>query len=112
MSNETQLFISESDVAKRWGFPRAAIARLRRNKRIPEAIIKGGHGGIRYSLAAIEKFEEGGLLTKEALAKRWGVTARTIEHWQERGDDFGALRLGGYVRYRLNKVIEYENGNK
>lgn len=58
------------------------------------------------------------LLTDSALAKRWGVTARTIKRWRAKGKTPPCIQIGhkgGFgqgVRYRLDDVIAFENAHK
>ena len=51
---------------------------------------------------------EATFLPQKALAKRWGLSSRTLERWRRRktGPDF--VRIGRAVRYPLAAVEEYE----
>lgn len=58
------------------------------------------------------------LLTDADLAKRWGVTPRTIKTWRKAGKTPASLpigRRGGFgqgVKYRIEDVIAFENKAK
>jgi len=47
-------------------------------------------------------------LNQSELAKRWSLSARTLERWrwQKKGPPF--LKVGGRVVYRLEDVESYE----
>ena len=47
-------------------------------------------------------------LTQAALARRWGISPRTLERWRwlRRGPPF--LKLGGHVAYRQEDILTYE----
>jgi predicted DNA-binding transcriptional regulator AlpA len=49
------------------------------------------------------------LLDTHQLAKRWNVSARTLERHRTTGDGPRFLRVGGAVRYRLADIEAYEN---
>jgi predicted site-specific integrase-resolvase len=42
------------------------------------------------------------------LARRWNVSARTLERWRWLGEGPVYLKLGGRVSYRLEDVEHYE----
>jgi predicted site-specific integrase-resolvase len=42
------------------------------------------------------------------LARRWNVSARTLERWRWLGEGPVYLKLGGRVSYRLEDVEYYE----
>jgi hypothetical protein len=46
--------------------------------------------------------------SQKELARRWGVSPRTLEYWrwQHKGPAF--IKLGGQVRYTLEDVAEFE----
>jgi hypothetical protein len=50
-------------------------------------------------------------LNQEQLARRWGVSPRTLERWRWLKQGPNYLRLGGRVLYRLNDVESYEAEN-
>lgn len=58
------------------------------------------------------------LLTEPALAKRWGVSTRTIKRWRAEGKTPPSLPIGHKggkgqgVRYRLDDVIAFEDAKK
>lgn len=58
---------------------------------------------------------ESALLTDADLARRWGVTPRTIKRWRAAGKTPASLPIGqkgGFgqgVRYRLDDVIAFED---
>jgi hypothetical protein len=47
-------------------------------------------------------------LTQAQLAKRLGVSQRTLEGWRYRGKGPAYLRLEGRVAYRLTDVEQFE----
>lgn len=58
------------------------------------------------------------LLTDKDLAKRWGVSVRTIGRWRADGKTPPSVAIGhrgGFgqgVRYRLDDVIAFEDARK
>jgi hypothetical protein len=42
------------------------------------------------------------------LAKRWRISARTLERWRWLGQGPRYLKIGGRVVYRLEDVEDYE----
>jgi hypothetical protein len=52
------------------------------------------------------------VLTPAELAKRWGITARTLAEWRSLRKGPAHVRLGEGTRarivYRLEDVVEYE----
>jgi hypothetical protein len=49
-----------------------------------------------------------GLLLPEELAKRWRITARTLQRWRAAGSGPAYLRIGRRVVYRLSDVERFE----
>jgi transposase-like protein len=47
-------------------------------------------------------------LNQVQLARRWGISPRTLERWRcvKRGPDY--IKIGGHVIYRLQDVHAYE----
>ncbi|NTE96734.1 helix-turn-helix transcriptional regulator [Agrobacterium tumefaciens] len=58
------------------------------------------------------------LLTDADLAKRWGVSAKTIKRWRSEGKTPESLKIGrrgGFgqgVRYRIEDVIAFEEKHR
>lgn len=52
------------------------------------------------------------LVTTDELARRWRVTARTLERWRVAGTGPAWLRLGGRVFYRRNDIEVFETGQR
>ena len=51
-------------------------------------------------------------LTDKDLAKRWGVTTRTLLNWRNSGKGPAYLEIsGGTIRYREEDVIAFELKN-
>lgn len=48
-------------------------------------------------------------LCQKQLARRWGISHRTLENWRYRGRGLPFLRLGGKVFYKIEDVEAYEN---
>lgn len=48
------------------------------------------------------------LLDTHQLAKRWNVSARTLERHRTTGDGPRYLRVGGAIRYRLVDIEAFE----
>lgn len=51
-------------------------------------------------------------LTQSDLAKRWGISPRTLERWRWAGEGLRFVKIGGLVRYRLNDVEAYETSHE
>jgi predicted site-specific integrase-resolvase len=47
-------------------------------------------------------------LNQIELARRWNISARTLERWRWIGEGPIYLKLGGRVSYRLEDVEHYE----
>ena len=47
-------------------------------------------------------------LNQAELARRWNISARTLERWRWLGEGPVYLKLGGRVSYRLEDVEYYE----
>ena len=47
-------------------------------------------------------------LTQKALARRWCLSARTLERWRWLGQGPAFLKLGGRVAYRLEDIEAFE----
>lgn len=47
-------------------------------------------------------------LNQVELARRWGLSHRTLERWRWRGEGPDFMKLGGRVVYRLDDVLAYE----
>jgi len=52
------------------------------------------------------------LLDQSELAKRWGISPRTLERWRWAGEGVKYIKIGGAVRYRLGDVEAYETQNE
>nr|BDD46866.1 hypothetical protein 30 [bacterium] len=50
-------------------------------------------------------------LSQIDLSRRWGVSPRTLERWRWLGEGPSFTKIGGAVRYRIEDVEEYEQGN-
>jgi len=47
-------------------------------------------------------------LNQDQLARRWSLSARTLERWRSHGKGPCYLRLGGRVAYRLEDIEAFE----
>jgi predicted site-specific integrase-resolvase len=47
-------------------------------------------------------------LNQVELARRWNISARTLERWRWLGEGPVYLKLGGRVSYRLEDIEYYE----
>ena len=47
-------------------------------------------------------------LTVDDLAERYQVPVQTVRHWRIRGTGPKAVKIGRYLRYRLEDVIAWE----
>jgi len=47
-------------------------------------------------------------LDENALAKRWSMSARTLQRWRQSGQGPAFLKLGGRVLYRLVDIEAHE----
>ena len=45
------------------------------------------------------------------LAKRWGLSPGTLDHWRRYGKGPLYLKIGGHVTYRLEDIEAYERAN-
>lgn len=52
-----------------------------------------------------------GRLGQKELARRWGLSTRTLERWRMQGRGPAFMKLGGRVVYRAEDVESYETGN-
>ncbi|NBX75108.1 MAG: DNA-binding protein, partial [Proteobacteria bacterium] len=50
-------------------------------------------------------------LNQTELARRWGVSPRTLERWRWLGEGPAFVKIGGHVAYRLEDVEAYEVAN-
>lgn len=98
--------LTEKEVAERWGVSRDIMRKIRVAGDGPPFMVVGK--GARYMLSNLVAFEGGGLISKQQLATRWGVTVRAIELRDKAGDLPAKLMLGRNVRYRLNDIMAIE----
>ncbi|QJD18062.1 helix-turn-helix transcriptional regulator [Paracoccus sanguinis] len=47
-------------------------------------------------------------LNQKELARRWGISHRTLERWRYNGQGPAFLKLGGRVLYRLADIEAFE----
>ena len=47
-------------------------------------------------------------LNQESLARRWGMSPRTLERWRWLKQGPRYIKLGGHVAYRLEDIEAYE----
>ena len=47
-------------------------------------------------------------LSEKLLARRWGLSHRTLERWRREDRGPGYLRIGGRIVYRLGDIESYE----
>jgi hypothetical protein len=47
-------------------------------------------------------------LRQAELARRWGISPRTLERWRWTGDGPAFLKIGWRVAYRMEDVLAYE----
>jgi hypothetical protein len=47
-------------------------------------------------------------LNQKELARRWGLSHRTLERWRYAGEGPAFLKLGGRVLYRLSDIEVFE----
>jgi hypothetical protein len=47
-------------------------------------------------------------LNQVALARRWGISPRTLERWRWLKQGSRYLKLGGHVVYREDDIVAYE----
>lgn len=98
--------LTEREVAERWNVSARTMREVRRAGDGPPFVLNGNRA--RYLLSEVLKFEDGGLLTQEELAARWGITVRAVQKRDKGGVLPGRVKLSGLVRYRLNKIIELD----
>lgn len=51
-------------------------------------------------------------LSQEQLARRWGISSRSLERWRTRGCGPAFLKIGGQVRYRQDDIEAYERAQR
>lgn len=47
-------------------------------------------------------------LNSKRLARRWGLSHRTLERWRHRGTGPAHLKIGGRILYRLQDIEAFE----
>ena len=47
-------------------------------------------------------------LSEKRLARRWGLSHRTLERWRETGEGPHFLKIGGRVVYRMAEIEAFE----
>jgi predicted DNA-binding transcriptional regulator AlpA len=47
-------------------------------------------------------------LSEKRLARRWGLSHRTLERWRETGEGPRFLKIGGRVVYRMAEIEAFE----
>ena len=50
-------------------------------------------------------------LNQTELARRWGISPRTLERWRWLGEGPAFVKIGGHVAYRLEDVEAFEVAN-
>ena len=51
-------------------------------------------------------------LNQDQVARRWSLSARTLERWRSQGKGPCYLRLGGRVAYRLEDIEAFEKAGR
>ena len=52
--------------------------------------------------------EQPGHLSEKLLARRWGLSHRTLERWRHDGHGPAYLKIGGRIVYRIADIEIYE----
>jgi predicted site-specific integrase-resolvase len=47
-------------------------------------------------------------LNSKRLARRWGLSHRTLERWRHKGTGPAHLKIGGRILYRLQDIEAFE----
>ncbi|MDA0782802.1 MAG: helix-turn-helix domain-containing protein [Proteobacteria bacterium] len=47
-------------------------------------------------------------ITEKELAKRWGLSHRTLQRWRACGEKLSHIRIGGRIRYTLEAIEQFE----
>ncbi len=68
-------------------------------------IPSANEGGIE----AMERIES---LSSKLLARRWGLSHRTLERWRHDGTGPAYLKIGGRAVYRLEDVETFEHSRR
>jgi len=50
-------------------------------------------------------------LSDKSLAKRWGISFRTLQRWRWKGTGPPYIKIGGRIRYRLDNITKFEEEN-
>jgi hypothetical protein len=51
-------------------------------------------------------------LRQHILARRWGISPRTLERWRWKGRGPTFTKIGGSVAYSLDDVLAYETAQR
>ncbi|WP_237222154.1 helix-turn-helix transcriptional regulator [Rothia nasimurium] len=52
------------------------------------------------------------VFTIDDLAKRLGVSGRTVRNWRSKGLDPVAIKIGGFIRYKLSDIEAWEEAHR
>ena len=63
-------------------------------------------------LQTYEDGEEAPHLNERGLARRWGVSGRTLQRMRASGTGPVFLRIGNAVRYSLDDILRYEHQSR
>lgn len=47
-------------------------------------------------------------MTIDDLAERYQIPVQTVRHWRIRGTGPRAVKIGRYIRYRVDDVLDWE----
>lgn len=50
-------------------------------------------------------------LTEKEVAKRWGVTVRTLYNWRRKSEGPRFFGIGKNIKYMLSEVVKFEQNN-
>ncbi|WP_138843656.1 helix-turn-helix transcriptional regulator [Rhodococcus pyridinivorans] len=51
-------------------------------------------------------------LSRQEVADRYGIPARTLDQWASLGKGPRFIKIGRYARYRLEDVVAWENAQQ
>jgi predicted site-specific integrase-resolvase len=50
-------------------------------------------------------------LSDKSLARRWGISFRTLQRWRWKGKGPPYIKIGGRIRYHLDNIKKFEEGH-
>jgi predicted DNA-binding transcriptional regulator AlpA len=51
------------------------------------------------------------LLSEKSLARKWGISHKTLQRWRWLKTGPAYIKIGGRIRYSTDSIKEYEDSN-